>query len=355
MTDHVALSASRRAARRYAPLLTVLVVVYLAMILLTAIERPSAGGLDAGRHDAETPRWAWKVPTFLLKESRDGRIVFHTYNQTKILEQAAINLILGVGMTFVILTGGIDLSVGSVVALANVVFVGVLRDHPGPGGAAIAAMLGLGAGIVCGLVNGALVARARIQPFIATLGLMMIAKGAAFLIGGSQPVYRTCPSPWPTVLPIALGFVVVTAGTIALQTTVFGRHVYAVGGNSEASRIAGVRVGRVLWSCYVISGLSAGLASIVLWSRVGTGSYLHGDGLELNAIAAVVIGGTSLFGGEGSVFGTVIGALIIAVLNNGLNVASVNTTLQKIVVGAVIVFAACWDSYRRRHARPATT
>ncbi len=339
----------RQAIRRFLPLLTVLAIVYAAMIALSAVDLPDRSARAAGRS------WGWKMPTFLLTRSADGGIEFHTYNQRKILEQAAINVILGVGMTYVILTGGIDLSVGSVVALANVLFVGTLLRHGADAGGVVPAVLaGVGAAAICGLVNGLLVAYARIQAFIATLGMMMIAKGLAFYLGGSEPVYLTCPNPLPAVLPIVISSVVFVTGAGVLYWTVIGRHVYAVGGNAEASRIAGVRVGRVRLFCYVVAGLCAGLASIVLWSRVGTGSYLHGEWYELYAIAAVVIGGTSFFGGEGSVVGTLIGALIIAILNNGLDAAGIDTTLQKIVVGVVIVVAACWDSWRRRHHRRET-
>jgi putative xylitol transport system permease protein len=356
--DSVALTLARapglaalivRAVRRFLPLLTVLAVVYGAMIVLSAVDMPDR----AARAASST--WGWKLPTFLLTRTARGQIEFHTYNQQKILEQAAINVILGVGMTYVILTGGIDLSVGAVVALANVLFVGtLLRASGGAAGVIYAVAISIGAGMLCGLVNGLLVSFARIQAFIATLGMMMIAKGMAFYLGGSEPVYLTCPNPLPAILPIAISSVVFVVGAAILYWTVIGRHVYAVGGNAEASRIAGVRVGRVRLFCYVAAGLCAGLASIVLWSRVGTGSYLHGEWYELYAIAAVVIGGTSLFGGEGSVMGTLIGALIIAILNNGLDAAGIDTTLQKIVVGSVIVVAACWDSWRRRHHRRET-
>lgn len=332
---------------RYLPLLTVLVIVYGAMVVLSAIEIREVPTGDGIRRT-----WAWQTPTFLLRRLPDGRVEFHAFNQRKILEQAAINLVLGVGMTYVILTGGIDLSVGSAVALANVLFVGTLRRSGGGlEGWSAALAIGLGAGLACGLANGLLVSYARIQAFIATLGTMMIAKGLAFYVGGSEPVYLTCPNPLPALLPIGISAGVTILGAVVLHWTVIGRHVYAVGGNAVASRIAGVRVGRVRLFCYVVSGACAGLASVVLWSRVGTGSYLHGEWLELYAIAAVVIGGTSLFGGEGSVLGTVIGAMIIAVLNNGLDAAGIDTTLQKIVVGAVIVGAACWDSWRRRRFR----
>ena len=333
--------------RRYAYLLLTLAIVFAAMTLLSAVE------LDrVFEHPSEPGRWGWRAPLFLVQESGDGYGV-NTYNQRKIFEQAAINLTLGVGMTFVILTGGIDLSVGSLLALCNVVFVSTVLaiGSPGPpsmGGLVLGMAACVAVGIGCGVANGWLSVRLGIPSFIVTLGTMLVLRGAAYWVSGGETKILACPKLLTVAVPIGLSLLAVLAAAVFLSTTRAGRYVYAVGGNLVASRYAGVRTDAVRIMCFAFSGLCAGLAGMIYWSRVSTGSYIAGEGAELHAIAAVVLGGTRLAGGEGTIIGTMIGAFIMAVLANGLNTAGVDELTQKIIVGCVLIAAAYIDSRRSR-------
>ncbi len=306
-------------------------------------------------------RWTFELPRFLLEEKRsfspDGQVQvdweFNTLNQRKILEQAAINLTLGVGMTFVILTGGIDLSVGAMLALCNVIFVRFLKSYGDPGtpdapvllaGLAVCGVVGA----ICGAGNGWLSVALRIPSFIVTLGTLLILRGLAYWASGGETHLVFCPDALTKALPIGVSAAAVLAGAVFLATTGTGRRIYAVGGNRQASEYAGVRTGLIRILCFTFSGLCAGLAGVVFWSRTSTGSYTAGEGAELYAIAAVVLGGTRLAGGEGTIGGTFIGALIMAVLANGLNTAAVHELTQKIIVGCVLIIAAYIDSRRGR-------
>lgn len=333
-----------KAFSRYLYLLLTLVGVYATMAALSGLE-------TRGHWDVR--EWRFDVPRFLVQERPDGTWVFNEFNQRKILEQAGINLTLGVGMTFVILTGGIDLSVGSLLALCNVVFVRVVLAM-GPQGEPGIGMVGAGlavctmVGVLCGAGNGWLTVGLRVPSFIVTLGTLLILRGAAFWVSGGETQLLACPAAMTVWIPIGVSVVAVAAGGVFLATTQAGRQVYAVGGNPLACEYSGLRTGRVRVMCFAFCGLCAGLAGMIYWSRVATGSYTAGEGAELFAIAAVVLGGTRLAGGEGSVVGTMIGALIMAVLANGLDTASVHASTQKIVVGCVLVVAAYLDSRRGR-------
>jgi len=266
-------------------------------------------------------------------------------NITNILRQTSINGIVAVGMTFVIITGGIDLSVGSVLALAAVVATSFA--HPGDYPLIVPIIAGLITGAVCGLINGFIIARRKIAPFIVTLGMMTIARGAALVYTNGRPVielsdaYNKIGGSNFLGIPIAvIVFVmIILLGWFALSKTVFGRHVYATGGNETAARLSGIFTGRVIVWVYVIAGLLAGLAGIVLSSRVMSGSPATGQAYELDAIAAVVIGGTRLTGGVGTIMGTIIGVLIIGVMNNGLDLLSVSSYWQLVVKGVIIIMA----------------
>ncbi len=328
--------------RQYRHLLLALLGVYAAMILLSA--------LDTQGQPLDPTKWRLGIPQFLVIE-RDDAWVFNDTNQINILKQAAINLTLGVGMTFVILTGGIDLSVGSAVALCNVVFVAVVQScrPSGPptwGMVSVGLAASLAVGLACGAGNGWLSVRLRIPSFIVTLATLLVIRGLAYWVSGGETELLACTPTMASVIPILVAIVAVAAGGLFLATTVAGRRVYAVGGNLLACEYSGVRTGRVRIMCFAFSGLCAGLAGMIYWSRVATGSYTAGEGFELYAIAAVVLGGTRLAGGEGSVVGTLIGALIMAVLANGLNTANVHESTQKIIVGCVLVVAAYIDSRR---------
>lgn len=334
---------------RYRHLLLTLAGVYLAMTLLS--------GLETRGQLFKPGAWSFEIPRFLLAEQRDsaGKVAWtlNTYNQRKILEQAAINLTLGVGMTFVILTGGIDLSVGAMLALCNVVFVRLLRAWSGGGGSEelvlpMAMALSALVGLVSGVANGWLAVALRIPSFIVTLGTLLVLRGIAYWVSEGQTYLYSCPRALTVWIPIGVSVAAVVAGGVFLSTTGLGRLVYAVGGNMTASRYAGVRTAGVRVFCFAVSGLCAGLAGVIFWSRTSTGSYTSGEGAELYAIAAVVLGGTRLAGGEGTIGGTFIGALIMAVLANGLNTASVHELTQKIIVGCVLIAAAYIDSRRSR-------
>ncbi len=276
-------------------------------------------------------------------------------NLTNVARQVSINGILAVGVTFVLLTGGVDLSLGSVVALSGVVCA--TFAHPSADGHPLffPVAAGLLTGAACGLVNGGLVTKGNVAPFIVTLGMMTVARGLALIVSGGRPVADM--SERLTALagdfggvPIPLLFFVAVAlaAWAFLRRFRLGRHVYAVGGNEQAARAAGISVGRVKLFVYVLCGLMAGLAGVVLAARITTGQPNAGVAYELDAIAAVVIGGTSLSGGIGSVAGTVLGVILIGVINNGLDLMSVSSYYQQVVKGVIIVGAVWLD---RRQAR----
>ncbi len=302
-------------------------------------------------------------------------------NLTTILLHVSINGILALGSIFVIITAGIDLSVGSVVGLAGVFAAGTLTSGVvlrafGPAGAAVAAALvGVGVGAAVGLVNGGIVARLGVAPFIVTLAMMTAARGAARLVTGGVPIGFPDPGdplydrkiaaldalhtvgggrlpvpglptgfPVPALVMLAL----VALGGFVLTRTRFGRHVYAVGGNEEASRLSGVSVGWIKLGVYAIAGASAGLAAVLLVGQLRSGGPDAGMLYELNAIAAAVIGGTSLFGGVGTAWGALTGALLIGVLNNGLDLLGVQAFWQEIAKGVIILLAVLFDVWMKR-------
>ncbi|MEW6511424.1 MAG: ribose ABC transporter permease [Bacteroidota bacterium] len=280
-------------------------------------------------------------------------------NLLNVTLQASITAIIAAGMTFVILTGGIDLSVGSIVAFAGIITAGVLKvDLPAGVALALALAVGLGAGALAGAFAGFCITKFNITPFIVTLATMTIARGGAFVVTDGRPVWelpeifaflgngRILAVPVPSII-MALTFI---ASHIVLTRTRFGRHVYAVGGNIEAARLAGIRTHGVLNRVYILSGMLAALSGILLASRMNSGQPMAGMSYELDVIAAVVVGGTSLSGGKGSIVGTFIGAMLIAVLRNGLNLLNVGSYVQQVIVGAVILLAVMVDQLRRRSA-----
>ena len=284
-------------------------------------------------------------------ELLSGRFL-HFNNLIIVLQQASINTVLAAGMTFVILTGGIDLSVGSIVAIAAMATM-LMSQIPGYGTVGLAA--GAGVGLLCGLINGALVAFLRLPPFIVTLGSLTAVRGVARLMGGDTTVFNSdlpfafigdgsvLGIPWLVII----AFLVVLASWIILRRTVLGTRIYAVGGNTDAARLSGISVWQILLFVYAMSGLLAGLSGIMSAARLfaANGSQL-GVFYELDAIAAVILGGTSFVGGIGSIWGTLIGALIIAVLSNGLILSGVSDIWQYIIKGLVIIAAVALDRYR---------
>jgi ribose transport system permease protein len=284
-------------------------------------------------------------------------------NLTNILTQITINLILAVGMTFVILIGGIDLSVGSVMAFAAVV-AGKVLAMPDLGVAeavALATIAGLLGGVVCGLLNGYLSARWAIPSFIITLGMLNVARGAALQVTNAQTVYdfpkefsefgASLVAGVPVVFILAL--LLVAVAWFILNKTVLGRMIYSIGCNEEAVRLAGHSVFRYKLIAFTICGLCAGIAAIVYMARLNIASPIAGIGFELNAIAAVIIGGASLNGGRGSVIGTLLGAFIIGVLANGLILLGLSDFMRQMITGVVLIVAVLLDQFRARYGRSA--
>jgi ribose transport system permease protein len=283
-------------------------------------------------------------------------------NLIGILLATAVNAVLALGVTFVIITAGIDLSVGTVMTLSAVmsgVFITVWK-LPVP----LGVLAGLGTGALCGLANGTLISRMRIPPFIATLGMMYIAKGLSLVISGLKPVYF---NDTPAYATIAMGSIIgsvfpafpipnavlvmfvaaIIAGMI-LSKTVLGRYDFAIGSNEEATRLSGVNVANWKTAIYALCGLFAGLAGVLMSARLNSAQPALGAGYELDAIAAVVIGGTSLSGGEGTILGTIIGAFVISTLSNGLRILSVPQEWQIVITGAIVIGAVYLDQLRRQ-------
>ena len=276
---------------------------------------------------------------------------FSAANLINIVRQISINGILAVGVTFVLLTGGVDLSLGSLVALSGVIAASLAQ--PGDGPVVLALAAGIAAGLACGLVNGTLVTTGGVAPFIATLGMMTAARGLALVWSGGRPVSGLSPAftalggdlaglPVPVLILAA----VTLLAWVFLGRTRWGRYVYAVGGNELAARAAGIHVTGIKLLAYGVCGALAGLAGVVLAARITTGQPNAGIAYELDAIAAVVIGGTSLSGGVGGVGGTILGALLMGVINSGLDQLNVSAYYQQIIKGAIIVGAVWLD---RRH------
>jgi ribose/xylose/arabinose/galactoside ABC-type transport system permease subunit len=276
-------------------------------------------------------------------------------NLVNVALSIAITGILAVGMTAVILTGGIDLSVGSVAALAGVLAAMVASTDVGTGSVALACVAALAVGLAVGVFNGAMVAWFRVPPFVTTLAMLTICRGLAFVLTGGRSI-GNLPAGFGLFgrehvfgvpVPVILMLLVFVAGWFVLKRMTFGRYVYAVGGNREAAFLAGVNVKGVTMLVYVLNGLLVGLAGLVLASRLGAGVPNAGIQYELDVIAAVVVGGTSLNGGRGSVIATLWGAVFIGVLNNGLNLAGIDPYMQRIALGAVILLAVLADQINK--------
>ena len=274
-----------------------------------------------------------------------------TGNILNILKQSSVNGILAAGMTLVILTGGIDLSVGSTIALAGVVSVLLSKQGVNP---IIAMFAGIAVGYLAGWINGFLTARTKLPSFIVTLGSMTYIRGAAYVISGGLPTILAS-EPFKFIgsgkilavpTPIYIMLTVYIVMFIVLKYTMFGRHIYAIGGNEEAARLTGIKVEKTLIHVYAISGLCAGLAGVVLAGRLISGQPNAGNMAELDAIASVVLGGTSLVGGIGRIQMTIIGVLILGVIRNGLTLLNVSFFWQTVITGIVIVLAVLLDRLR---------
>ncbi len=327
-----------------------------------SIQAAGAAGVDTADQSKQR-RLAWRstlqaigmLPVLIILgvvfELMSGRFMSFQ-NLSIVMQQASINTVLAAGMTFVILTGGIDLSVGSILAAAAMVAIlGSLIPEWGMLGIPAALL----AGLAFGLLNGALIAFAKLPPFIVTLGSLTAVRGIARLLGGDTTQFNP-QLPFAFIgngtlfgLPwlVWIAFAVVIISWFILRRTVLGVHIYAVGGNPDAARLTGIKVWAVLLFVYAFSGLAAGLGGVMSAARLFAANGLQlGQSYELDAIAAVILGGTSFVGGIGSIWGTLIGALIIAILTNGLILVGVSDIWQFIIKGLVIIGAVALDRYR---------
>ncbi|MCG4579771.1 ribose ABC transporter permease [Clostridium cochlearium] len=275
-------------------------------------------------------------------------------NIMNVFTQVSVNAILAIGMSFVILTGGIDLSVGSTLAISGAISASIIRATNSIFLSIIVALI---IGAIIGLMNGVVVAKGKIQAFIVTLATMTIFRGVTmvytngtpisglsdkFMLIGNKKILGYIP------VPAIITIVVLIIAWYILSQTRYGRYVYALGGNEDSARLSGINTDKIKTIVYVICGITAALSGVITTSRVGSASPNAGLGFELDAIAAVVLGGTSLAGGEGTVVGTIIGAMIIGVLNNGLNLAGVSAYYQSIVKGLVILLAVLIDKKSKK-------
>jgi len=278
--------------------------------------------------------------------------VFLTKNNIiNVIRQTSIYGIMAVGMTFVILTGGIDLSAGSVLALAGAICAGLLK-----GGSPIfvAIIAALGIGVACGLINGLFITKAKIPPFVVTLGMTNIARGLTLIytngypISGFSPEFRAIGGGYilGIPVPIILFLAIVLIAYVVLSQTKLGRYTYAIGGNEETVKLSGVNSGKYKTLVYIISGLSCAISALILTARLNSAEPIAGTGYETDVIAAVCIGGASMSGGRGSVWGSLLGALLIGVLNNGMNLLGVSPYFQQVVKGLIIICAVWLDKMK---------
>ncbi|MFN8830308.1 MAG: ABC transporter permease [Labrys sp. (in: a-proteobacteria)] len=290
-------------------------------------------------------------------------------NLFNVMRQVSITGLLAIGMTFVILTAGIDLSIGSLLAFAGLVAAAVakggMQDRFTVGDEAIgygwqaAALAAIVVGLIGGYLQGLAITRLKVPPFVVTLGGMSAFRGAALLFAAGGPISGFQPDfAWwgqgrigPVPVPVIIFLVAAVIAHIVLSRTRFGRRVYAVGGNPEAARLSGLNVDGIICSVYVIMGFFAGLGAFVLAARLNSAEAVAGTGYELTVIASVVIGGTSLFGGVGTIFGTVIGSILIGVLLNGLVLMNVSSYIQQIIIGVIIVLAVAFDTFAKSRRR----
>lgn len=292
-------------------------------------------------------------------------------NLFNVMRQVSITGLLAIGMTFVILTAGIDLSIGSLLAFAGLVAAAVakggMQDRFTVGNDAVgygwqlAALAAIALGVAGGYLQGLAITKLKVPPFVVTLGGMSVFRGAALLFAAGGPIsgFDKAFSWWgqgkigPVPVPVIIFLVCAIIAHIVLRYMRFGRRVYAVGGNPEAARLSGLNVNAIICSVYVIMGFFAGLGAFVLAARLNSAEAVAGTGYELTVIASVVIGGTSLFGGVGTIFGTVIGTILIGVLLNGLVLMNVSSYIQQIIIGVIIVLAVAFDTFAKSRRRKA--
>ena len=277
-------------------------------------------------------------------------------NILNVFMQISTNTIVAFGMTFVILTGGIDLSIGSIQALTGMIVAVLISNLGVP--VPVAVIAGIIAGLVSGLFSGVVIAFTGIPEFIVTLAMMTIARGLAYMVGDGKPTRVDVEGfnelgagfAGPIALPIIYMFIIMTILWFLLNRTKTGRHIYAVGGNKEAAMYSGISIKKIQLLVFTLSGLLAGFTGVVLTARMYTGQPAIGNGAELDAIAATVLGGTSMVGGAGTLGGTLIGALIIGIIGNGLNLMNISSFMQMVIKGFVILLAVFLDTLRKRKA-----
>jgi ribose transport system permease protein len=276
-------------------------------------------------------------------------------NFTNVARQVAVLTLIGGAQTLVVLSAGVDLSVGSVVALTSVTMAMGLRD----GSVTLGLVMALTAALLMGLLNGVLIGKTPMAPFIVTLGTLSIGRGMALTITNGNPIFQL-PDSWfyllgtgyigPIPVPVILAAIGFGFLWVLLNRTRFGTYVYAIGGNEQAARLAGVPVSRIKITIYLLSSLFAAIGGIILTARVHSGQPLLGEGLELESIATVVIGGTSLFGGRGRLMGTLVGVLFVGVLQNGLNLMGISTFVQRVIIGSAIIIAVLITALREERS-----
>lgn len=290
----------------------------------------------------------------IIAMSLSSEIFLTIPNLINVARQVSINTIIAAGITFIIITAGIDLSVGSLVALTGCVAMYVIE---GTGSSLLGISVGITLGGLAGAFNGSIIAWAKIPPFIVTLAGLTIFRGIALIITGGSPIikfeggfrYLGQGLLFGIPVPIFIMITVIVIMHLILTRTPFGAHVYAVGGNEEASRLSGIKVAQVKFKVYIIGGMLTGLAGMVLMGRLSSAQPNTGEGFELDAIAAVILGGTSLMGGRGNIWGTLVGALIIGILNNGFNLMSIDAHFQLVAKGIIILMAVLLDKYLKRN------
>ena len=281
-----------------------------------------------------------------------------TGNILNVLIQISINALIACGMTFVILSDGIDLSVGSVAALAGVVGASVIKQMPDakiPMSLLMILLTSLVIGGICGGINGFCVAKLNVPPFIATLAMMNVARGLAYVATDAKPVFGLPESfgfvglrkLGPIPVSIILMVIILIIAYIILSKTAFGRHIYAVGSNQEVSKLTGISVEKIRFSVYIISGFLSALGGLVLASKLQNGQATAAQGYELNAIAAVAMGGTSMAGGRGGIIQTIFGLFVIGIINNTLSLLGVSSYWQTVAMGVIILIAVIIDQYRK--------
>ncbi len=316
----------------------------------SARRRPSFGISNAGL-------WAFLLVLIaLFAVTTQG--FFTPNNALNVIRQMSILAIAAFGSSFVIFSGGLDLSVGSNAALSGVVAAMVARDTGAFLPVEFSWLVGVFVGATVGIINGLIIVRFKISPIITTLGTLTIARGLALLLTGGVSLFGVPNSfqglgrgfvvPGVLANPVAIMFILLIVGSLVLQRTSFGLYVYSVGGNEEAARLSGVPVNRVKLMVYLIGGATAGLAGVVLASRLGSGQAAGSQGLELDVITAIVLGGASISGGSGSMIGTFVGVLIISILENGMTLANIDPFYQQIVKGMALLLAVGLEEWRKR-------